>query len=139
MATDSSVPKVLHCHSTFAAGGKELRAARLMNAFGARLDHAVISGEPDELGARAHLDRGLNVSFPYDFPKLTGLPTPGRLVAIAKAMAPQPVPRSATRQSDNGGITSSADSTSNSVSGLGINTDGLTFSGRDQNSQFCVR
>lgn len=87
MATDSSVPKVLHCHSTFAAGGKELRAARLMNAFGAKLDHAVISGEPEELGARAHLDKGLNVSFPYDFPKLTGLPTPGRLVAIAKAMA----------------------------------------------------
>lgn len=82
----AGAPKVLHCHSTFAAGGKELRAARLMNAFGDSLEHTVVSGEPEELGARAYLDAGLKVYFPYDFPKLAGLPLPGRLLAIGKAL-----------------------------------------------------
>jgi len=79
-------PRVLHCHSTFAAGGKELRAVRLMNAFGGALEHAVVSGEPGETGARDHVARAVKVSFPADFPALTGFPSPGRLVAIAEAM-----------------------------------------------------
>ncbi|MEP3420234.1 MAG: glycosyltransferase [Erythrobacter sp.] len=83
-----AIPKVLHCHSTFAAGGKELRAVQLMNAFGAELDHTVISGLPDQMGAQAHIARGIRAHFPDDFPSLTGWPTPGRLVAIAKAMKP---------------------------------------------------
>jgi len=31
--------RVLHLHSSFNAGGKELRAARLMNAFGPGVTH----------------------------------------------------------------------------------------------------
>lgn len=81
-------PKILHCHSTFSAGGKELRAVQLMNAFGGALHHAIVSGERDQMGARAHIDRGLKVAFPTDFPSLTGFPSPGRLVAIAQAMKP---------------------------------------------------
>ena len=79
-------PRILHCHSTFAAGGKELRSVRLMNAFGDAFDHTVVSAEPDETGAREYLDRRLRVSFAADFPSLTGFPSPGRLVAIAEAM-----------------------------------------------------
>lgn len=82
------IPKILHCHSTFAAGGKEVRAAQLMNAFGKTLSHTVISGQPDQMGARDHIGRGVPVDFPQDFPSLTGLPTPGRLVGLAQAMKP---------------------------------------------------
>lgn len=88
MAGSRTPAKVLHCHSTFAAGGKELRAVKLMNAFGADMEHTVISGMPGEMGARQHLARGIRVHFPDSFPALTGWPSPGRLVEIAKAMKP---------------------------------------------------
>jgi len=65
-----------------------MRAVQLMNAFGQQAEHAVVSGVPDEMGARDHIAPKINVSFPYDFPSLTGWPTPGRLVAIAQAMKP---------------------------------------------------
>ncbi|QUL39193.1 glycosyltransferase family 4 protein [Erythrobacter sp. JK5] len=81
-------PRVLHCHSTFSAGGKELRAVQLMNAFGPALHHTVISGTPGETGAREYIDRAVDVRFPQDFPALKGLPTPGRLVRIAEALKP---------------------------------------------------
>ncbi len=80
------VPRILHCHSTFSAGGKERRAVRLMNAFGRNLEHTVVSAMPEQLGARELLDRSVRVQFPDDFPSLTGRPTPGRLVAIAQEM-----------------------------------------------------
>ncbi len=88
MTSEAKVPKILHLHSTFAPGGKELRAVQLMNAFGDELSHTIVSGMPDQLGARDHISRGVNAAFPASFPSLTGLPTPGRMVAIAKAMKP---------------------------------------------------
>ncbi|QIQ88167.1 MAG: glycosyltransferase [Erythrobacter sp.] len=57
-----------------------------MNAFAGALEHAIVSAEPGETGAKAHLERGVKVAFPTDFPALTGFPSPGRLVAIAEAM-----------------------------------------------------
>lgn len=78
--------RVLHCHSTFSAGGKEVRSVRLMNAFGPGLEHTIISAEPEAMGARALIERGVKVRFPQDFPSLKGLPTPGRLVALAEAL-----------------------------------------------------
>ncbi|EAQ29543.1 glycosyl transferase group 1 [Erythrobacter sp. NAP1] len=87
MPNKKSAPRILHCHSTFAAGGKELRAVKLMNAFGKSLDHTIISGEPDEKGARALINRTVPAHFPTRFPSLKGWPTPGRLVAIAKAIS----------------------------------------------------
>lgn len=78
--------RVLHCHSTFSAGGKEVRSVKLMNAFGAALEHTIISAEPEETGARALIAPGTRVRFPSDFPSLTGLPTPGRLVTLAEAL-----------------------------------------------------
>lgn len=80
------VPRILHCHSTFSAGGKEVRCARLINAWGAALDHTIVSGQAHAVGARALIDPRLPVVFPADFPALTGLPTPGRLAAIARAL-----------------------------------------------------
>ena len=78
--------RVLHCHSTFSAGGKEVRSVRLMNAFGAALEHTIVSAEPQAMGARALIDRAVKVRFPETFPALKGLPTPGRLVKLAEAL-----------------------------------------------------
>ncbi len=86
--TAGEVPRILHCHSTFSAGGKEVRCVRLMNAFGPALEHAVVSAQPDAMGARALIDGGIRASFPDDFPALTGWPTPGRLASIASALKP---------------------------------------------------
>ncbi|WP_429277638.1 glycosyltransferase [Novosphingobium gossypii] len=80
--------RLLHLHSSFAAGGKELRAARLMNVFGTGVEHAVVSAQPGAFGARVALDQGLSVDFPDDFPSLQGRPTPARLLRIARAMRP---------------------------------------------------
>ncbi len=82
----TGTPRVLHLHSTFNAGGKELRAVRLMNAFGKKLHHTVVSAEPERMEAATRLDRKVPVAFPKDFPSLKGKPTPGRLQKIAKAM-----------------------------------------------------
>lgn len=80
-------PRILHLHSTFSAGGKELRCVRLINAFGQRLQHTIVSGVPEHMEAAQHIDRGISVSYPKDFPSLRGRPTPGRLQKIARAMA----------------------------------------------------
>ena len=81
-------PRVLHLHSTFAAGGKELRCVQLINAFGSRLSHAIVSADPNAYGASEHIAKGRDVRYPRDFPSLRGKPTPGRLNALAKAMKP---------------------------------------------------
>jgi glycosyltransferase involved in cell wall biosynthesis len=77
--------RILHLHSTFSAGGKETRAARLMNAFGASASHSILSAMPGEMGARALIDPRIVVDFP-DGPSLAGKPAPGRYLEIARAM-----------------------------------------------------
>jgi glycosyltransferase involved in cell wall biosynthesis len=79
--------RILHLHSSFAAGGKELRAVRLMNLFGPRIAHAVVSAQPGAHGAAVRLDPRVPVEFPENFPSLQGRPTPRRLWQIAQAMA----------------------------------------------------
>jgi len=76
--------RILHVHSTFSLGGKEARAVRLMNAFGDRAEHAIISAMPDRLGARDAIDRPVKAGFPKDAPPLTGSPTPARLLKLAR-------------------------------------------------------
>ena len=44
--------RILHLHSTFALGGKEARAVRLMNAWGPRATHTIVSAMPDEQPVR---------------------------------------------------------------------------------------
>jgi len=77
--------RVLHLHSSFHAGGKELRAARLINAFGKDASHAIVSAEPDAFGAARAIDARLDVAYP-EFPPLAGTPLPGRLQWLARAM-----------------------------------------------------
>ena len=80
------LPRILHCHSTFSAGGKEVRSVRLMNAWGPRLEHAIVSAEPQGMGAAALIAPAVQVTFLGDFPSLKGKPTPGRLASLARAM-----------------------------------------------------
>lgn len=79
--------RLLHLHSSFNPGGKELRAAKLMAAFGAQVDHTVVSGVPGALGAAEVVDPALSVAYPADFPALTGRPSLARYRRIATAMA----------------------------------------------------
>lgn len=86
MIDNKSKLQVLHLHSTFDAGGKELRAVRLMNAFGPRVGHAVVSAQSGAMAAARAIDRSIPVAYPTEFPQLIGWPTLGRLQRLAKAM-----------------------------------------------------
>jgi len=77
---------ILHLHSTFALGGKEARAVRLMNAFGDRARHTIVSAMPDQLGARDAIARGIRYEIAQDPPPLTGRPSTRRYEAIARFM-----------------------------------------------------
>lgn len=78
--------RLLHLHSSFSSGGKELRAAKLMNAFGRGIDHTIVSAVPGELGAASAIEKAISVNFPDDFPSLSGKPLPGRMQKLARAM-----------------------------------------------------
>lgn len=78
--------RLLHLHSSFSPGGKELRAAKLMNAFGPGIDHTIVSAVPGDLGAASAVAPGISVHYPDDFPALAGRPWPRRLQGIAQAM-----------------------------------------------------
>lgn len=85
-ATGQAPLRFLHLHSTFATGGKERRAVRLMNAFGKAVHHTVVTAVPGATSAAAEIERGISVSWPDSFPALQGRPTPGRLKRLADAM-----------------------------------------------------
>ncbi|QAY75206.1 glycosyltransferase [Sphingosinicella sp. BN140058] len=76
--------RILHAHSTFSLGGKEARAVRLMNAFGAAARHIVLTAMPGETGARAEIAAGIDAGFPEDAPPLSGPPSPLRLWRLAR-------------------------------------------------------
>lgn len=78
--------RVLHLHSSFDPGGKEMRAVQLMNAFGPEVAHSIVSAVPQALGAAAAIDPAIPVDYP-EFPPLTGKPFPRRLQRLARAMA----------------------------------------------------
>jgi len=86
MSEKGKAPKILHLHSTFDPGGKELRNVRLINAWGKEVDHGIVSGDLDRRGAAHMIGTKPRISWPK-FPSLTGKPTPGRLFKLAKAMA----------------------------------------------------
>ncbi|GEN99353.1 glycosyl transferase family 1 [Novosphingobium sediminis] len=77
---------LLHLHSTFDAGGKERRSTSLINRFGKAVDHSIVSAQPGALGARAQIDAGLSVHFPFGFPSLQGRFGVRRLQTLARAM-----------------------------------------------------
>lgn len=78
-------PRILHCHSTFVLGGKEARAARLMNAFGDRAEHTILSAVPEALAAREAIDPGIAVALPGE-PALHGKPGLRRYRTLARFM-----------------------------------------------------
>lgn len=78
--------RILHAHSTFSLGGKEARAARLMNAFGGIAEHVVLSAMPDQLSARGAIGKDVHVTFPDNAPSLTGKPGLARLFRLSRYM-----------------------------------------------------
>lgn len=82
----SEPAKILHLHSTFSLGGKEARAVRLMNAFGDRAQHRILSAMPEALGARDVIDADIVVEFPENAPSLVGKPGLKRYHALAAYM-----------------------------------------------------
>jgi len=82
----SAPVRILHAHSSFSLGGKEARAVRLMNAFGDQAEHTILSGMPDQLGARDAIDPDIIVDFPTDAPSLQGKPGLRRYLALAEYM-----------------------------------------------------
>src|SRR4051812_38797502 len=79
----SAPVRILHAHSTFDLGGKEARAARLMNAFGRSAEHSVLTAT-GAAGARAAIDRSVKVDFPEHAPPLAGRPGLGRLFRLSR-------------------------------------------------------
>ncbi|MBA4046996.1 MAG: glycosyl transferase family 1 [Sphingomonas sp.] len=77
---------ILHLHSSFDLGGKEARAVRLMNLFGDRARHTIVSGVPEALGARAAIAPGIAYEIAQDPPPLTGKPSVARYEALARYM-----------------------------------------------------
>ncbi|MDF2495241.1 glycosyltransferase [Sphingomonas sp.] len=77
---------ILHLHSTFDLGGKEARAVRLMNAFGDRARHTIVSGMDGRYGARERIAKGIRYEIAQNPPPLQGKPSVGRYDAIARYM-----------------------------------------------------
>ncbi|WP_174284831.1 glycosyltransferase family 4 protein [Sphingomonas bacterium] len=78
--------KILHLHSSFDWGGKEARAVRLMNAFGAAARHVIVSGVPGATGATIGIAKHIGYEIAQDPPPLTGRPSVARYEAIAQFM-----------------------------------------------------
>lgn len=84
---DEAPPRILHLHSAFDLGGKEARAVRLMNLWGAGAHHAVVSADHAAMGARAAIAPGVPCDFPMDAaPSLRGRPGLRRYVSWARYM-----------------------------------------------------
>ncbi|MFT3977630.1 MAG: glycosyltransferase [Sphingomonas bacterium] len=78
--------RILHLHSTFDLGGKEARAVRLMNAFGDRARHVIVSAMEGRYGARERIAGGIAYEIAQNPPPLTGRPSVKRYEAIARYM-----------------------------------------------------
>lgn len=79
--------QVLHLHSSFNAGGKEVRCVQLINAFGFDVAHTIVSAMPEAYGAARRIMPGIEWNKGSTFPSLQGRPTPSRLAELARAMA----------------------------------------------------
>lgn len=82
---DGRPVRILHAHSTFALGGKEARAVRLMNAFGGSAEHVILNAT-DQWGALDVVEPGIVVERAADALSLTGRPSLGRYRALSRYM-----------------------------------------------------
>lgn len=79
--------RILHAHSTFDPGGKELRTVRLINALGGELEHTLLTGDRQRLAALNVLDPGARFALAEDTaPLLLGRPRLARYQALARYM-----------------------------------------------------
>ena len=79
-------PRVLHILGTLAAGDPQAeRCARIIDAFGARLRHSLVSAD-GRWSALESVARGVPVERLERFHALSGLPLPGRLQKVAQSM-----------------------------------------------------
>ncbi len=86
MTMRAGTPRVVHIFASFAQDDPQARrCARLIEAFGGRLAHTVVSGSGD-FSATDALTTGIKVQRLEKFPMLHGLPLPGRLQRIARAL-----------------------------------------------------
>ncbi|MEC3910839.1 glycosyltransferase [Sphingobium sp. CR2-8] len=74
-------PHILHVHGSFSLGGKEARTVRLMNLWGDKARHSIVSADPQAMNARDAIDPGIMVDFP-DGPSFAGKPGPARYRVI---------------------------------------------------------
>lgn len=79
-------PRLLHVHGSFSLGGKEARAVRLMNLWGDRAHHSIVSAASHLMSARDAIDPATPVDFPEP-PPLAGRPGLRRFKAIAAFLA----------------------------------------------------
>ncbi|WP_313808497.1 glycosyltransferase [Sphingobium sp.] len=79
-------PRLLHVHGSFSLGGKEARAVRLMNLWGDRAHHSIVSAAPHLMSARDAIDPAISVDFP-ESPPLAGRPSLKRFKAIARFLS----------------------------------------------------
>ena len=63
-----------------------MRAAKLINVFGRKVAHTIVSAQPGALSAASAIDSKIDADYPADFPLLAGAPLPGRLQRLAQAM-----------------------------------------------------
>ncbi|QGP78540.1 glycosyltransferase [Sphingobium sp. CAP-1] len=66
-------PHILHVHGSFSLGGKEARAVRLMNIWGDKARHSIVSADPAAMGARDAIDPAVDAEFPNG-PSFAGKP-----------------------------------------------------------------
>lgn len=62
--------RILHVHSTFNAGGPQVRVAQLINHWGDAHEHLMVSGMPDQRGAMDLIDQTARITWLEDFPNL---------------------------------------------------------------------
>lgn len=78
--------RILHVHSTFNAGGPQVRVAQLINHWGDAHDHLMVASMPDQRGAMDLIAPGARVTWLEDFPSLKSGRLWERLPAIGAAL-----------------------------------------------------
>ena len=78
--------RILHLHSAFDLGGKEARSVQLMNAWGPRARHVIVSGVEGASGATERIGGHVDYQIAQVPPPLVGRPSVARYEAIARAM-----------------------------------------------------
>ncbi len=80
-------PRILHLFATFdKADPAAMRTARLIEAFGKKAAHAIVSDDRERRGAHSLLPKSAQISWPK-FPPIAGSKFPGRLLKLAGTMA----------------------------------------------------